>query len=120
MSGLRMRAVGTAFFQTEVLVETIISFLNPPPPSVQTQAATISEYPSTWLTLFLFPNSLRPCHIQIWGTPKLLPVAFLYKWHVLGHASIFLKSLKGSQNPDKQNLAIECPVPLAEQPSSWQ
>ena len=39
-------------------------------------------------------ESLRPCPTQLVDPPKLLPMAFPYKWPVLAHPSDFPKSLK--------------------------
>lgn len=42
-SGLRARAGGAGFSQTEVLAEATLPLLGPPPPGVQTQVAAVSE-----------------------------------------------------------------------------
>ena len=51
VSGIEARAGGSAFYQTEML--TIVSFLSPF--STEPAGRPISEYQSTWLTLFTLP-----------------------------------------------------------------
>ena len=65
----------TAFYHMKVLAEAIIPFLRFFPQ--HWQVGTISECPSTWVTLLpYFDDFLRSHAIQLVGPDKLFPVAF--------------------------------------------
>ena len=80
-------------------------------PQHSQQADTISESPSTWLTLFA-PH-WWPHPTQLSGPTKLFPVAFPYKWLVLTNASDFPKfSQTSSMWPQwALYLLLWCPRP---------
>lgn len=50
LSDLRVRAREAIFSQTKMLTDFIVSLLSPPHPGMQTQEATTSKFPSTWIT----------------------------------------------------------------------
>ena len=50
--GIRIRAGGAAFSQTEVLGKATVPFMGPPPPKHCQQKGALSETPLIWLILF--------------------------------------------------------------------
>lgn len=60
LSDFRARTGGEAFYQTEMLAETITSLLNPFPHYMQRQSDAISQSPSKWLTPFICPVPVVP------------------------------------------------------------
>lgn len=117
LSSFRVRARGAALSQTEELVEATASWLSPPPPCVQTQADTISESPSNSFHLPCPSDSLRLRPTQLLGTPKLLPVAFLYNWPTLAHAADISKISQSFTKPNQAASGFSMShTSLAEQP----
>lgn len=67
------------------------------------------------MLVFLRP----PPHPTCTPDSYLYTTSFSQKDTDTGHTAEFLKSLKGPQTSDKQQVAIGCPVPLAKWPQEW-
>lgn len=126
LSGSRARAGGTALSGTKVPVGTVVPLLSSSCPykaSRCRRAANLSLHRTGKPHLPHPGDSLRPRPIQIIHQPNLLQWLFLISGQPLLVPLASLKSPKGPQTPNKQDLASVHPVPLAEWPPAghwWQ